>query len=104
MGPLGRVAVSASGEHAKAGEVVDGSVVRYQRFAPATPLLPRYFSPQAFSPAEIDGNRIVLAAFRDRYTEGYSEVDMQYALRDTTGATVVDSTQLVFSGVHLTSL
>lgn len=111
VGALGRIAVNASGERAQAGATVDGATVQYQSFEPVTLLLPLYFNPQTLSPPEVDGNRIVLAAFRDDYAGAYSlapvEVQVQYALRDATGTTFVErfgEDSLKFSGVLFTTL
>lgn len=64
---FGRLAVNGSGQHASAGATVNGSPVRYQRFAPEVLEVPVHFNPQTLAQASDDGNRIVLASFTDQY-------------------------------------
>ena len=67
---FGRLAVASSGQRAVPGSAVDGAAVRYQRLAPAVLAIPVYFSPPTLGAVENDGNRVVLAAFADRYDGG----------------------------------
>jgi len=64
---FGRLAVTSGGGRAASGSTVDGGSVKYQRIAPAVLTIPLYFSPPTLGPVENDGNRVVLAAFADRY-------------------------------------
>jgi hypothetical protein len=64
---LARLAVDGSGQHAAAGQNVDGNAVKYQRFAPNALVVPVFFNPNTLDPADQDGNRVILAAFTDHY-------------------------------------
>jgi hypothetical protein len=64
---LGRLAVDGSGSRADAGEPVDGASVKYQRFTPPVLMVPAYFNPTMLAPPANDGNRVIVAAFADRY-------------------------------------
>ncbi|MBM4244837.1 MAG: hypothetical protein FJ148_13640 [Deltaproteobacteria bacterium] len=69
---FGRLAVTSGGARAAAGSTVDGGSIRYQRIAPAVLTIPVYFSPPTLGPVENDGNRVLLAAFADRYDGGFA--------------------------------
>lgn len=54
------------------GTVVDGVEVAYERFDPGILNIPVYFDPATLSPPENDGNRVLIAAFADRYEGAFS--------------------------------
>ena len=90
--PLARLAVDASGNRASAGAVVDGTAVRYQRFAPDALALPFYFDPTSAGLT----NRVILAVFRDSYgASGFSiapaTIDFNYQFLDAAGSVVAQS-------------
>ncbi len=68
---FGRFAVRQNGERASAGSIVDGSLVRYQRIDPPVITIPAHYNPQDLGAIEFDGNRVVLAVFRERYDIGF---------------------------------
>ena len=68
---FGRFAVRQNGERARAGSSVDGNVVRYQYIDPPVVVIPAYYNPQDLGAVEFDGNRVVLAVFRERYDNGF---------------------------------
>lgn len=96
--PLARLAVDASGARASAGSLVDGVSVQFQRFAPDVLTVPFYFNPTTLSDPAKDGNRILLAAFTDTYsntgfriaptTPGFS---FDYVMEDSSGTTLVNT-------------
>lgn len=67
--PLARRAVSGA-QLASPGSIVDGEAVRYQLVDPAQLAVPFYFDPTTLGPPELDGNRLLLTAFVDRYEGG----------------------------------
>ncbi|MEK7649609.1 MAG: MopE-related protein [Patescibacteria group bacterium] len=68
---FGRLAVRQSGERASAWSTVDGDAVRYQRIDPHAVVIPAHYNPQDLGPVEFDGNRVVIAVFRDVYDGGF---------------------------------
>ena len=66
---LGRYAVMLHGVRAQVGRVVDGKLVRFQQIAPHRLAVPVYFNPVQLAPPELDGNRVILAVFSDRWTK-----------------------------------
>jgi hypothetical protein len=68
---IGRLAVNGSGGHASAGQNVNGSTIRYQRFTPEVLMVPVFFNPNSLGAPENDGNRVILAAFNDVYTPSF---------------------------------
>ncbi len=106
--PLARVAVNRRGERPKAGLPVDGVAVRYQRFAPDALVVPTYFRPDTLSPPSKDGNRIILAAFRDAYGHPSrirpTTITFDVAFDDAEGKRVASRSNLLVSGVHLDTL
>lgn len=71
--PFARSAVSSgTGARAAPGEEVDGVVVTYERFDPGVLNIPVYFDPASLAPPANDGNRILIAAFADRYDGAFS--------------------------------
>lgn len=68
--PFARIAVDFTSNRATDGSAVDGIDVAYQTFAADMLVIPSYFDPASLSPASEDGNRILLAAFEDTYTDG----------------------------------
>lgn len=124
--PFGRLAV-AGGTGARddvpragPGTVVDGQTVRFQTIQPGTTapslVVPAHFNPAALAPPEQDGNRLVLAAFRDAYDAavgpgGASRFtlepvarDLSVSLFDDEGTAVVSAGALAVSGVRLDTL
>ena len=70
--PFGRLAIRRStGRRASPGTVfgvgAEGKETAYQEIEPAVIVMPFFFSPASLSPPEIDGNRILIAAFCDVY-------------------------------------
>lgn len=104
---FGRLAVTSGGARAAAGSTVDGGSVRYQRIAPAVLTIPVYFSPPTLGPVENDGNRVVLAAFADRYQGGFAVAPAEAAIDavflDGGGVRVAERSATV-SGVLLSDL
>lgn len=104
---FGRLAVTASGARAAAGSTVDGGGVKYQGIAPAVLTIPVYFSPPTLGPVENDGNRVVLAAFADRYDGGFALVAADAAIDaaffDGGGVRVAERSSTI-SGVLLSDL
>lgn len=104
---FGRLAVTSGGARAAAGSIVDGGSVKYQRIAPAVLAIPVYFAPATLGPVENDGNRVVLAAFADRYAAGFSLAPADAAVDavffDGGGVRVVERS-LTVSGVLLSDL
>ncbi len=96
--PMGRLAVTGSGQRATPGTSVDGGSVRYQRFTPEVLLIPTYYNPADLDPPERDGNRVILAAFRDRYDSGFELLPHSV----TTRATIMDRDGFVVSSRSLT--
>jgi hypothetical protein len=85
--PIGRIAVTPDGSRAAAGLIVDGTTIRYQGLTPHDLVAPFYFNPSGGVPV---ANRIVLAAFQDRYgATGFSiaqaTVEFDYAMVDSSG-------------------
>ena len=71
--PFARSAVGAgSGAPAAPGTQVDGVSVVYERFDPGILNIPVYFDPATLAPPANDGNRILIAAFADRYDGAFS--------------------------------
>lgn len=68
--PFARVAVDSDGNRAPDGAPVDGQNAVYQVFAADELVIPTYFDPASLAPASDDGNRVMLAAFEDEYTDG----------------------------------
>lgn len=102
--PLARVAVTADGERAAPGSIVDGTSVRYQRIAPDALVIPFYFNPSTAGFA----NRALLGAFEDRYSaDGFSigpvSLDLGYGLVDASGVDVA-SGSLAVNGVAFTDV
>lgn len=102
--PLARVAVTADGERAAPGSVVDGTTVRYQRIAPDALVIPFYFNPSTAGFT----NRAILGAFEDRYaTDNFSigpaSVDLQAGLIDSAGADVATAS-ITVTGVLFTDV
>ncbi|MBM4265035.1 MAG: hypothetical protein FJ144_00245 [Deltaproteobacteria bacterium] len=105
--PMGRRAVGAGGNLAVPGTVVDGAATRYQRFTPDVLLVPAYYDPETLDPPEKDGNRVILAAFVDRYGSRFDLGPNTVQTRATLAATegnVVSSRDLVIDGVLLSDL
>lgn len=104
---FGRLAVNTGGSRAAPGSSVDGSAVRYQRFAPNVLLIPVYFAPASLGPVESDGNRVLLAAFTDRYEDGFALAPATAALEatffDAAGVRIAERS-LSASGVLLSDL
>jgi hypothetical protein len=104
---FGRLAVSSDGSRASAGSAVTGSDVRYQRLQPRVLTVPLYFDPRSLGPAESDGNRVVLAAFADRYGVGFdvapADTSADATFLDASGATIARRT-VSFAGVLLSDL
>jgi hypothetical protein len=71
---FGRFAMRQSGERASAGSTVDGNSIRYQRIDPPVVVIPAHYNPQDLGAVEFDGNRVVLAVFRERYDAGFQLV------------------------------
>ncbi|MBS4052218.1 MAG: putative metal-binding motif-containing protein [Methylomonas sp.] len=71
---FGRLAVRQNGERASAWSTVDGDSVRYQRIDPPVVVIPAHYNPQDLGAVEFDGNRVVLAVFRERYDVGFQLV------------------------------
>jgi len=65
--PFGRTAIGPGGSRPPAGTRVDGATVAYERFTPDVLVIPVYFNPQTLEPPALDGNRVLLATFRDDY-------------------------------------
>src|SRR5262249_26434780 len=70
--PFGRLALRRStGRRASAGTVFgvgpEGKETAYQEIEPRAIVMPFFFNPKTLSPPEIDGNRILIAAFCDVY-------------------------------------
>jgi len=104
---FGRLAVGGNGSRAAAGATVDGDSVRYQRFTPPVLTIPVYFSPPTLGPVENDGNRVVLAAFADRYAGGFSltpaDASIDAVFFDGGGTRIVER-GLTVSGVLVSDL
>lgn len=104
---LGRLAVGGSGARAAAGSAVNGSQVRYQRFAPEVLMVPVHFNPQTLAPAAQDGNRVVLAAFADQYGASFelapASDDAPVVFFDSNGFEVAGGSAAI-DGVLLTDL
>jgi hypothetical protein len=104
---LGRLAVTAAGARAAAGSTVDGNAVRYQRFAPSTMLVPVYFNPTQLAPPDLDGNRVLLASFSDRYGPPFAvdarAIELEASFFDASGVLVARETVAV-NGVRLDNL
>jgi hypothetical protein len=64
---FGRDALDEDEERPASGTVVDGTTIRYEQIRPQVLTVPTYFNPDSLSPPEEDGNRLMLAAFRDVY-------------------------------------
>ena len=99
--PLARLAVDASGDRASAGAVVDGTAVRFQRFAPTLLVVPFYFDPRSAGFV----NRLTLATFADDYgPNGFAiaptTTDLDFRFADAGGDIVADGGVRV-SGVYL---
>ena len=116
--PFARVAVDGAGQRAAPGTVVDGTVVRYQTFAPDVLAVPFYFNPKNLGPPENDGNRIILGAFADVYGADNFRIgslgaamQFDYIMEDAAGVTLVDTDQDIqvvnpvpVNGVHFDNL
>ena len=68
---FGRLAINKNGGRATPGSVVDGENVSYQRIDPWVLMHPLYYNPNDLAPAEIDGNRVILVVFDERYDSGF---------------------------------
>lgn len=106
--PLSRVAVDGAGMRQEPGTLVDGSSVFYERFQPAVLVIPAYFDPNTLAPPEDDGNRILLAAFSDFYSDsGFSvnpiDTNPRAVYFDNEGTQIVD-TEVNVNGVLLSNL
>lgn len=92
--PFARFAMTSDGQPAAPGTVVDGSAARYERFAPGVLAVPVYFNPDTLAPPERDGNRVLLAAFTDRYgvpfTVGPLAASFTATFFDATGMRVAE--------------
>ena len=104
---FGRLAVTSGGARAASGSTVDGGAVRYQRIAPGVLAIPLYFAPPTLGPVENDGNRIVLAAFADRYAGGFSvapaDATLDAVFFDAGGVRIAQRSSMT-SGVLLSDL
>jgi len=107
---------------ANAGDAVDGQNTFYQGIQPnpqGTPslTLPAYFNPETLAPPDVDGNRVLLAAFRDEYAAPVGPGNSpRFNLRSITnsslvsfynsgnGQRIVTNRQVSVSGVELDSL
>jgi len=100
--PMGRRAVTSTGQSAAVGSMVDGQSVLYQRFAPNVLMIPTYYNPTTLDPPESDGNRVTLIAFNDQYG---SEFDVT-AHSVTTLVTVLgtDGDQVAFTSLQVNSV
>lgn len=68
--PMARRAVDANFAQAGPGSRVDGTRVFYERFTPSILMVPAFYNPANLASPDIDGNRLVLAAFADEYEDG----------------------------------
>jgi len=104
---FGRLAVDGVGIRPRAGRVVDGSTIRFQRFAPSGLIVPVYFNPARLGRPEDDGNRLILVAFADRYAGRFDVVSARRSLTarfvDEKGVQRAFGTAIV-DGVRLTNL
>ena len=100
---MGRRAVLDDGTRAAAGKRVDNTgdaPVRYQQFAPTILTIPGYFDPRDLAPAADDGNRVIVAAFKDVYGDLFRIAARDPALRvtvhlcDGSSGTVLVETEL----------
>ena len=66
---LARNAVRGTAPAAR-GSIVDGDAIRYQLIDPEQLAIPVYYNPMTLGPPELDGNRLLLAAFSDGYDGG----------------------------------
>ena len=104
---FGRLAVNGDGSKAAAGQNVDGSTVRYQRFTPAVLMVPVYFNPNTLGAPENDGNRVILAEFNDQYGARFDVTplsDSPMAVFFTNGGQQLTSQAVSVTGVLLSNL
>lgn len=104
LSPIGRSAVVRRGAPARAGQVVDGDVVRYQTFPEVGLLLPAYFDP---SGPDLT-SRMTVALFEDRYGPGGFGIapvstDAEVRFRDAQGA-ARENGRFSISGLHSDTL
>jgi len=108
--PIGRLALTGSGDRGGAGQPVDGQTIKYQTFQSQALIVPAYFNPQTLAPPQNDGNRIILAAFADNYGEPFNlsalpegADGLQASFFDNTGQLVAQA-PLPVTGVFLGDL